>query len=104
MVNLPEKSLFLWEIFTYGNITMASMIKNTHAFTELISYALNKARKPVLGKFPTIVKISMIISNSEGRRRQEEKARGKGQHWATCTVQNFFFRSYFYIITENSKS
>jgi hypothetical protein len=43
---------------------MASMIKNSLAFTELLSHTLDKTKEPALGKFSTKVKISMIISNS----------------------------------------
>jgi hypothetical protein len=63
MVNLPEIS-FSWEILIYSNITMASLIKNTHAFIELFPHDLNKDTQPVVGRFPTKVKIIITISNS----------------------------------------
>jgi hypothetical protein len=34
--NFTKKLLFSWEIFKYGNISVALMIKNTYAFTKLL--------------------------------------------------------------------
>jgi hypothetical protein len=59
-----KKILFSWEIFTYGNISVALMIKIPMLLLNFFFHVLDTITQPVLGKFPINVKISMIISNS----------------------------------------
>jgi hypothetical protein len=74
MVNFPNmaylygdfsnKILFSWENFTYGNISVALMIKIPMLLRNFFFHGLDTITQPVLGKFPIKVKISMTISNS----------------------------------------
>jgi hypothetical protein len=62
--NSTKKVLFSWEMFTYGNISVALMIKIPLLLRNFIFHALATVTQPVLGKFPNKVKNSMTISNS----------------------------------------
>jgi hypothetical protein len=76
MVNFPKmahlhgtftkKILFSWEIFKYGNISVALMIKIPMLLWNFFFHVLDTITQPVLGKFLIKVKISMTISNSVG--------------------------------------
>jgi hypothetical protein len=76
MVNFPKMAnfmvifflLFSWEIITYGNISVALMIKIPILLRKFFFHVLDTITQPVLGKFPINVKISMTISNSVGIR------------------------------------
>jgi hypothetical protein len=63
--------IFSWAIFTYGNITMVLMIKIPMHLCNFFPHALNKATQPVLGKFPTKVKISISNRESPGTSFEE---------------------------------
>jgi hypothetical protein len=56
------KNIFFHGKFLLGNITVESMKKLPMSLRNFLFHALNKTTKPVLGKFPTKVKISMTIS------------------------------------------
>jgi hypothetical protein len=62
--NFTKKILFSWEIFTYGNISVALMIKIPMLLRNFFFHVLDTVTLLVLGKFPIKVKISMTISNS----------------------------------------
>jgi hypothetical protein len=66
-VNFTKKILFSWEIFTYGNISVALMIKIPMLLRDVFFHVSDTVTQPVLGKFPIKVKISMTISNSVGK-------------------------------------
>jgi hypothetical protein len=59
---LTKKILFSWEIFKYGNISVALMIK-IPMLLQIFFFHVT-ITQPVLGKFPIKVKIPMTISNS----------------------------------------
>jgi hypothetical protein len=59
-----QKTLFSWEIFKYGNISVALMIKIPMLFRNFFFQVLDTITQPVFGKFPIKVKIPMTISNS----------------------------------------
>jgi hypothetical protein len=62
--NVMEMNRFSWTVLTYGNITVTLMIKIPMHLQNFSPHALNKTSQPVVGKFPTKVKISLAISNS----------------------------------------
>jgi hypothetical protein len=64
--NFNKKILVSWEIFTYGNISVALMIKIPMLLWNFFFHVLDTITQPVLGKFLIKVKISMTISNSVG--------------------------------------
>jgi hypothetical protein len=55
-----KKILFSWEIFKYGNISVALMIKKPMLLQNFFFHVLDTITQPVLGK----VKIPMTISSS----------------------------------------
>jgi hypothetical protein len=73
MVNIPkmapfhvkiyQKRIFSWKIFTNCNITVASMVKIPMNLRDFFP-CFGENYKPVLGKFPNKVRISMNFSNS----------------------------------------
>jgi hypothetical protein len=60
-----QKILFSWEIFTYGNISVALMIKIPMLLRNFFSHVSDTITQSVLGIFPIMVTISMTISNRE---------------------------------------
>jgi hypothetical protein len=64
--NFSKKIMFSWEIFTYGNISVALMIKIPLLLRNFFFHLLDTITQLVLGKFSIKVKISMTISNSVG--------------------------------------